>query len=120
MMSRPLPMPALQSDSSESVLADYQRVEGLCQIMLEAARQDDWDRVADLERATRALIEGLRARPQTTLPTAALREKLRIMKRILLIDGELRKLAEPWQDGLARMFAPPLERQQGAPRAAWN
>jgi len=119
-MSRTPPLPATTGDRNDSLLADYHRVEGLCQAMLEAARRDDWDKVGDLQSASRSLIEALRDQPQSPLPTAALREKLRIMRRILLIDGELRRLAEPWQEGLERMFAPPLERRQGAPRPAWN
>ncbi len=112
--------PVRIDDQAAPALADYLRIESLCESMLLAARDDNWERVSELQSASQALISGLRSAAQLPLAGAARREQLRIMRRILLIDGEIRRLAEPWQRGLERMFAPPPARHAGSARAAWN
>jgi hypothetical protein len=112
--------PAHAADPATPALGDYLRIESLCESMLVAARSDDWDKVGELQSASQALISGLRSAAEHPLAGAARREQLRIMRRILILDGELRRLAEPWQQGLDRMFAPPRDRRADAHRAAWN
>jgi len=85
----------------------YRAIEGACIEMLEAARRDEWDHVARLQLASRGLIESLRsADSRAHLDRTDEQEKFRILRRILVIDGELRHLAQPWARDLDAMFAP--------------
>jgi hypothetical protein len=81
-------------------------VEDACLTMLEAARRDDWERVACLQAATEPMIADARRSADQALTPQQRREKLAIMRRIVLLDGEIRRLREPWQGGLERLFAP--------------
>ena len=92
----------------QTLLGCYQAIEASSAKMLEAARQHDWDTMAELESACAVQIEHLRLRgrveelcPQTRA------EKSRIMMRILKNDAQIRHFAEPWVDHLGRN----LERQ---------
>ena len=95
------------------ILDHYRAIEGACIEMLEAARRDDWEHVSRLQMSSRGLIESLRrADERVTLIEHDRDEKFRILRRILVIDGELRHLAQPWLRNLDAMFAP---RRAGPP-----
>lgn len=93
-------------------------VEDACLTMLEAARRDDWDRVAALQAATEPMIEDARASADRSLTPAEQREKLAILRRILVLDGEIRRLRDPWQASLERLLMgrPTSSRRQAALR----
>jgi flagellar protein FliT len=104
----------LERDAIAACLA----VESTCVRMLEAARVDDWDRVASLQATTEALLAGARSRPEAALAPAEQREKLAILRRIVILDGEIRRLREPWQGSLERLLAhrpAPARRQPACP-----
>jgi flagellar protein FliT len=93
--------------ATHPILDHYRAIEGACIEMLEAARRDDWDHVSRLQLSSRGLIESLRsADERTTLVAQDQEEKFRILRRILVIDGELRHLAQPWLRNIDAMFAP--------------
>lgn len=83
-------------------LLDYYRaLESASARMLEAAQNDDWDRVVELETVCTVLIERLREQDDAVQLGAAERaEKHRIMLAILRHDAQIRALAEPWLDAL--------------------
>lgn len=84
----------------------YVRLEDVCRQMLEAARGGDWNRVADIEGDTHALIARLReARQQDALGALERREKFRILRNIVEIDAQIRHLAQPWQRTVDRMLS---------------
>lgn len=94
-------------DSGHLMLDHYRAIEGACIEMLEAARRDDWGHVSRLQMSSRGLIESLRGADQRIkLAGADQAEKFRILRRILVVDGELRHLAQPWLRDLDAMFAP--------------
>jgi flagellar protein FliT len=79
------------------VLEHYQIIEQTSQKMLEAAQADDWDQLVRLESICTVLIAGLRRELRSTpLSPQDQAQKIRIMKRILQRDAEIRVLAEPW------------------------
>ena len=80
------------------MLIDYYRaIEDSSRQMLDAAKVEDWDRVAKFEGACAVLIEQLRLKARSEeLPAAQRSEKSRIMQRILHNDAQIRYLAEPW------------------------
>lgn len=94
---------ALATD--EQVLATCRAVETNCLSMLDAARHDDWERVARLQALNDSMIADARATGSEALAPARRREQLAILRRIVVIDGEIRRLREPWQRGLERLLA---------------
>jgi flagellar protein FliT len=57
--------------------------------------------------SSRGLIESLRgADERLSLAEHDRDEKFRILRRIIVVDGELRHLAQPWLRNLDAMFAP--------------
>lgn len=98
-------MPALSAQSRDAtpggvgadVLGLYRAIERASHDMLEAARGDDWDRVARLERECAVLISKLQQETrETPLAADVAQSKSRIMQRILANDAEIRTLAEAW------------------------
>ena len=102
-----LPQEPTEAAAGHPILDHYRAIEGAGIEMLEAARRDDWEHVSRLQVSSRGLIESLRhADERMTLGKADREEKFRILRRILVIDGELRHLAQPWLRNLDAMIAP--------------
>ncbi|TSE36215.1 flagellar protein FliT [Tepidimonas charontis] len=80
------------------VLDFYRALQDVSERMLQAAEQDDWDRVVEMEEACAVLIEQLRAQGEAALSPEQRAEKHRIMLAILRHDARIRALAEPWLD----------------------
>jgi flagellar protein FliT len=90
---------------SDSLLDYYAAIERRSQQMLEAAEQEDWLRVAEMEGACSVLIDQLRQASQgQALSLEARREKARLMQSILRIDAQIRLLAEPMVDDIHAML----------------
>lgn len=95
-------MPNLSIDSAPTtrrpdLLAYYEALELTSRDMLAAARGGHWDRVAELEGAACGLIVELRLRLRhDALDAGQTRTKLRILRRIVQNDAEMRCLAQPW------------------------
>jgi flagellar protein FliT len=90
---------------SAVLLGYYKAIEESSRMMLDAAREEDWDRVVRYEGSCAVLIEQLRfsARSQALDATTRL-EKTRIMQRILSNDAQIRYLTEPWLAHCAQQF----------------
>lgn len=86
------------------MLIDYYRsIEASSLQMLEAARAADWDEVVRCESECAVLIELLRAKGHVLeLAPNERKEKIHIMQRILNNDAQIRVLAEPWIEHIAR------------------
>jgi len=85
----------------------YSALERVCNRMLVAARRDDWEEVRSIEQEVREHVAGLRgAVSPPSLGVEDRREKFRILRRIVLIDAQLRHLAQPWQRHLDALLAP--------------
>jgi len=91
--------------TDEQLLDTCRAVETNCLSMLDAARQEDWERVARLQAVNDSLIADMRSAGDATLSSKRRREQLGILRRIVIIDGEIRRLREPWQRGLDRLLA---------------
>ncbi|HEY0878406.1 MAG TPA: flagellar protein FliT [Zeimonas sp.] len=86
----------------------YREIEGVACEMLEAGRAGDWTRVGDLGSTIRSLADDVaRAGGPEALDAGERRERMRILTRLVVVDGELRRLADPASARLDSMFDPP-------------
>ena len=114
MRPQPDPHPAV---SAPDPLQAYSALERLCQRMLDAARDDDWDQVGRVELDARRMIDALRrASAPCGLDGAQRKEKFRILRRIVLIDAQLRHLEQPWQRNLDALLTPRAPGTPGSSR----
>jgi len=102
---------------SAATIDRYSALERVCKRMLVAARRDDWDEVRSIEGEVREHVAGLRAEPAAgLLDVDERREKFRILRNIVLIDAQLRHIAQPWQRHLDMLLAPSPAWQSGPVR----
>jgi flagellar protein FliT len=89
-----------------ALLRCYAALDGASQEMLEAARAGDWDDVCRLEGACAVLIARLQEIGNAdALPAHEQPERMRILRRIVERDAEIRRLCEPlpaWLDAAGR------------------
>lgn len=91
--------------NSEEVISLYEQVAVITNQMLAAAREYDWEQLAELESRCASHVETLR-RDEASVPlTGAVREqKIRIIRKILADDREIRNITEPWMEQLAALI----------------
>ena len=88
------------------LLSFYKAIEQASADMLAAARTGDWDQVVKLEGACVLLISQLKEAAQgRQLDAEESKAKSRILQRILLNEGEIRNLVEPWLPEVDRIIA---------------
>ncbi len=88
------------------LLEHYRALEAASQHMLAAARRERWDEVARIEQASKALIADLKdAARRHPMSRDDRTEKMRILHRIVLVDAEVRHLAQPWLASLDRVLS---------------
>jgi flagellar protein FliT len=99
--------PGTESKPSQGELINYYKaIEQASADMLAAARLGDWDQVVKLEGACVLLISQLKEAARCAqLDTETAKAKSRILQRIVVNEGELRNLTEPWLPELERMMA---------------
>ena len=87
------------------IISIYENVAEITDRMLHAARAGDWDLLTQLEQDCSSQVEVLRDQ-DTPIPLAAeMRDKkIRIIKKILADDREIRDLTEPWMAQLANIM----------------
>ena len=88
----------------ENILDIYDRASIKSGEMLEAAKSSDWDRLIDLERECRALVDNLRSvDTETSTPSrdqGYVQRKTRLIRKVLADDAEVRRYTEPWMEQL--------------------
>lgn len=90
---------------SEEVISLYEEVAIITDQMLAAARAHNWDQLAALESRCASHVASLRSGEPPTRLTGPVRErKVRILKKILADDREIRKLTEPWMVRLSKII----------------
>ena len=79
------------------LLGFYLSIEHASRDMLAAATDDDWDRVAGIQQHCELLIEQVRRlAPGVALSGPEQRAKMRILRRIVRNEAQIRRLAFPW------------------------
>lgn len=91
--------------NSEEVISLYEQVAVITNQMLAAAREYDWEQLAELESRCASHVETLKRDESTAPLTGAVREqKIRIIQKILADDREIRNITEPWMEQLATLI----------------
>jgi flagellar protein FliT len=89
----------------EEVLSLYETVAGITGQMLDAAREGDWEQLAALESLCASHVAALKQEePPAPLSNVIREQKVRIIKKILADDREIRTITEPWMDHLAALI----------------
>jgi flagellar protein FliT len=91
--------------NSEEVISLYETVAVITDQMLAAAREGNWERLAELESRCASCVATLK-RDESSAPLSAdtRQQKARIIQRILADDREIRTLTEPWMNRLSAMI----------------
>ncbi len=88
-----------------NTIALYEAVAGLTKQMLLAAKQQDWDKLTELERSCAQHVETLKIIEDALPLTSDARErKVASIKSILADDREIRNLVSPWMVRLNSMM----------------
>lgn len=91
--------------SNDEVLSIYELMVTLTNQMLEAVKQKDWDRMAELEKICKNCAQKIPKRDQPDLLSQeALERKVKSLKKILENDKEIRALLEPWMVRLTKLM----------------
>jgi flagellar protein FliT len=86
-------------------LSHYESVAAASGAMLEAARRQDWDGLAEAERRCAAVIAVLKAsEAEARLDEADRPRKAEIIRRVLADDAEIRRLLDPRMQELERLL----------------
>lgn len=91
--------------NSEEVISLYEKVAGITHRMVEAAREYNWEQLAELESLCANHVATLK-RDESTVPlTGVVREqKVKIIQKILADDREIRSITEPWMENLSLLI----------------
>lgn len=91
---------------SEEVLALYETVAEITTQMLAAAQEGDWEQLAELESRCSRQVELLKSEePPAQLLALERERKVKIIKKILEDDRQIRVITEPWMARLSAMIS---------------
>jgi flagellar protein FliT len=90
-----------------SLMVCYEAMARASRAMLIAARENDWDTVASLERHCAGIIGELRQGSPITLGDAQRKRRYEILEVLLAEDAEIRNLAQPWLAQLQSLLTRP-------------
>lgn len=91
--------------NSEEVISLYEKVAVITNQMVAAAREYNWEQLAQLESLCASHVATLRGNENIVPLTGVVREqKVRIIQKILADDREIRSITEPWMDQLTAMI----------------
>ena len=90
---------------SSRLIEYYEEIARASRTMLDAAKEDDWERVARIEAQCRDLIDRIRtAAKGETLGVAEARRRMEILRVVLQDDAQIRARYEPWLQDLNRIL----------------
>lgn len=83
----------------------YEALGRVSESMVDAARANDWDRLAELDRQMTATREAIAGQPeQGTLDDAELLRRAALITAILENNREVRRHVEPWMASARKLF----------------
>lgn len=91
--------------NSQELISIYENVAVITDQMLAAARTGDWEKLVALESRCARQVEILRnEEPRAALPGNVRDRKVKIIKKILEDDREIRNITEPWMAQLSALL----------------
>jgi flagellar protein FliT len=91
--------------NSHEIISIYEDVAVITDQMLAAARSSDWDHLVELEsRCANHIAVLSSAEARTALPGEARTQKVKIIKKILADDREIRDITTSWMTRLSAMI----------------
>lgn len=81
--------------TSHEMLSTYKTLTEITGVMLDAARQGEWDHLAELEQRCRGHVSSLMQAAPVPLSESEQRARIASIRAILQNDAEIRALAEP-------------------------
>lgn len=83
----------------------YEALGTVSRNMVEAARANDWDRLAELDAEMTATREAIASQPESgVLDDAALLRRAALITAILENNREVRRHVEPWMQSVRKML----------------
>ena len=83
----------------------YEEIARASRSMLDAAKAEDWERVARIEADCRELIDRIRiAARDERLGAGEARRRMEILRGVLQDDAQIRARSEPWLQDLNRIL----------------
>ncbi len=90
---------------SLEIISLYENVASLTNQMLNAARDRDWERLSVLESDCSLKVEAIKTADTPAPLSPELKErKIRVIKKILADDREIRDITEPWMTELSQLM----------------
>ena len=86
------------------VIEKYESLAGITAKMREAADQDEWDLLSELEEQSTAQVAELKTLDLAPIDEATRLRKVVLIKRILADDAAIRSKMEPWMAQLQRIM----------------
>ena len=91
--------------TSQEIISLYENVADITDRMLAAARDNDWELLATLESDCSNQVSKIKnAEPLAPLTGAVRERKVRIIRKILEDDRQIRTITEPWMAQLSAMI----------------
>lgn len=91
--------------TSTEIIQTYESILAVTAEMLEAARNNDWDRLVEREQHCRDLVGRLmQAREPAPLDPASRKRKAQIIRQVLADDAAIRDLTQPWMARLQHLM----------------
>ena len=91
--------------NTQNVISNYESLARLTGAMRDAAVGGEWDALVELERQCSRQVTTMKsADTQTGLDEASRQQKIKLIKKILADDAEIRNRTESWMGQLQRVM----------------
>ncbi|HEX7640974.1 MAG TPA: flagellar protein FliT [Burkholderiaceae bacterium] len=87
--------------NSQEVVSLYETISVITEQMVSAARNANWIQLADLEKQCAMHIETIKSGDKEPAQGDMRERKIKIIRKILADDREIRNLTEPWMQRLS-------------------
>lgn len=87
-----------------AVIENYRHLSLITSLMREAAQQQEWDQLVELEQQCSQHVESMKQLDMASLDEDTRRQKIDLITRILADDAAIREQTMPWMTKLQNMI----------------